>query len=228
MTVKKLNSILFAVMLVCIVGTAVFLILAPDRLPAHYNFAGEVDRFGSKYEYLLFPLFAVGMGVLFRAMAGQQVKKGLKTNAKALLYTSICTAIFFAALGGYFMVKALRYDPEAVPKVSYDQVNRFINIGIGALLVALGNIMPKMRRNGLFGLRTKWSMANDTVWQKSQRFGGIASVVAGAVLILLALVVPGNWSILLVTAVIAVWLAVSLVASRRYYMDDIAGRKEIY
>ncbi len=33
------------------VGTIVFLVLAPEIIPAHYNSAGEVDRTGSKYKY---------------------------------------------------------------------------------------------------------------------------------------------------------------------------------
>jgi len=95
-----------------------------------------------------------------------------------------------------------------------------VSIGIGALLIVLGNIMPKMRRNALFGLRTKWSMANDTVWQKSQRFGGIASVISALVMIILALFVPGMWKILLMMVIIVIWLILCIVASHRYYLEE--------
>lgn len=50
---KKLYSVLYAVLLICVLGTVIFLILSPDRIPVHYNFAGEVDRIGSKYENLI-------------------------------------------------------------------------------------------------------------------------------------------------------------------------------
>lgn len=33
----------------------------PDKTPAHYDFAGEVTRYGSKYEMLLLPILAVLM-----------------------------------------------------------------------------------------------------------------------------------------------------------------------
>ena len=61
---KKLYAVLCAVLLTCVIGTVVFLILSPDRIPAHYNFAGEVDRIGSKYENLLFPGLVVVMAAL--------------------------------------------------------------------------------------------------------------------------------------------------------------------
>jgi len=221
---KKLYAILYAVMLVCLVGTVVFLILSPDRIPAHYDFAGKADRFGSKYEYLLFPLFALALGAFFLLVARAQQKKGVEANAKVLLYASIFTVIFFTLLGSYFMVKALRYDPSSAPEVSYDDVNRFINIGMGVLLMALGNIMPKMRRNGLFGLRTKWSMANDAVWQKSQRFGGISAVIAGLCLIVLSLFLPGAWNILPLTGILLLWIILCVAASRRYYREDRAAQ----
>ena len=153
-------------------------------------------------------------------MARTPRKKGEKTNEKVLMIAGVCTLIFFTLLGFYFMLKALGHDPQAAPQVSYDDVNRFVSIGIGALLVVLGNIMPKVRRNDLFGLRTKWSMANDTVWQKSQRFGGIASVIAGFIMIILALFVPGIWNLLVMTIVIVIWLIVCIVASHRFYLED--------
>ena len=50
---KKLYALCYGVILLCIVGTAILLIFTPDTIPVHYNFAGEVDRFGSKYENLI-------------------------------------------------------------------------------------------------------------------------------------------------------------------------------
>lgn len=217
---KKLYSALYAVLLICVIGTVIFLILSPDRIPVHYNFAGEVDRIGSKYENLIWPGFAIGMGVFFLLMARIPRKKGEKTNEKVLMIAGVCTLVFFTLLGFYFMLKALRYDPQAASQVSYDDVNRFVSIDIGALLVVLGNIMPKMRRNAMFGLRTKWSMANDNVWQKSQRFGGITSVIAGFIMIILALFVPGIWNVVMMTIVIVIWLILCIVASHRYYLED--------
>ena len=38
-----------------LVITAVALQFMPDTVPLHYNAAGEIDRWGSKYESLLFP-----------------------------------------------------------------------------------------------------------------------------------------------------------------------------
>lgn len=219
---RKLYRTLFLVLLVCVVGTAVFLVLSPDRVPVHYNAAGEADRIGNKFENLIFPGFSLGMAAFFLLMARCQRKQGRETNEKILLYAGICTLVFFTLMGFYFMWKAMRYDPTARPS-SIDDVNKFMNIGTGALLVILGNIMPKVRRNGVFGLRTKWSLSSDAVWQKSQRYGGITSVIAGFVLIISALFVPGLWNFAVLMAVLAVWCVLCAVASYRYYKADQDG-----
>ena len=50
----------------------------PEQVPAHYNFEGEVDRFGSKYETLIFPVCTILMGVFMLWMA----KIGAKESEK--------------------------------------------------------------------------------------------------------------------------------------------------
>ena len=79
---KKLYSVLYAVLLICVIGTVIFLILSPDRIPVHYNFSGEVDRIGSKYENLIWPGFAVGLGAFFLLMARIPRKRAKRQTRK--------------------------------------------------------------------------------------------------------------------------------------------------
>ncbi len=89
-------------------------------------------------------------------------------------------------------------------------MNRIAFVALGIVLIIVGNIMPKTRMNLLCGLRTPWSMKNEETWKKSQRFGGISFMVAGAAMIVGSLLMRG-WScfawamgILLVVAVVDV------------------------
>ena len=49
--------------------------------------------------------------------------------------------------------------------------------------------MPKAKNNAIFGLRTKWSRANDLTWKKSQRFGGVAIIITGIAIIAICIFV---------------------------------------
>ena len=97
---------------------------------------------------------------------------------------------------------------------------------LGVLMIVLGNFMPKTRRNRLVGLRTKWSLYNDTTWRKSNRFGAAALMGAG-VLTVLAGAVLKHASAAWATACGLILLAVllSLVYARRVYVQEVHAEK---
>jgi uncharacterized membrane protein len=63
-----------------------------------------------------------------------------------------------------------------------DLMVRMICVAIGVMLVLLGNIMPKMQRNGLAGIRLPW-LGDAVIWQKTQRLGGLLFMAGGCVLL---------------------------------------------
>lgn len=136
-----------------------------------------------------------------------------------LLGTAVFCLILMNALGIFFGVSGIRYadNPAAVKP---DTVIRLVCIGTGVMLVVLGNIMPKAHRNALFGLRTTWSMANDSVWRKSQRFGGFSAVICGLLIAVSAAFVSGIRNILLMIALILIWATVCIIASYRFWKAD--------
>ena len=217
---KKLYLILFYSILILLAGTVIFLILSPDQIPVHMDFSGEVDRIGSKYEYLVFPAIGAGLGLFFYLMAKVETKKGEESNEKILLYCGIGAILLLTVLGFYFMFQASRYDSNAPSDSAFGDVNKLMNVGIGVLLVVLGNIMPKARMSSVFGVRTTWSMANDSVWQKTQRFGGITCVICGFLMIILSLFIPGEWNVFVMLGIITVMAVLCTAASYRYYVTD--------
>ena len=89
----------------------------------------------------------------------------------------------------------------------------------------LGNVMPKARRNALFGLRTRWSMAEDEVWRKSQRFGGFSAVALGFVLIVTGIFMDSLVHLILCMAVGLVWAGACIAPSRYFYTREQADHK---
>ena len=218
MTMKKLYTWMFIIIMICLVGTAVLIILSPDQVPMHYGISGEPDRFGSKYENLLWPAAGIVIAVVFALLARSQGKKTGSSNEKLLLTAGTGALALLTAIGFFAMIKAMKYDPKGTGDLSND-ILRFENVAFGILFVILGNIMPKARRNSAFGVRTKWSMANDEVWQKSQRFGGITAVVGGLCMIVLSLFVPGMWNLAVLCAAILALAVLSSYKSYRYYQE---------
>ena len=205
------------------VGTAVFFILGPDTVPTHYNAAGEIDRVGSKYEYIAFPCIAAVSGAIFLLLAKRaRARKweSYELTEKVFVASALGEVLLFNGLGGFFMWKAAVYPEGALPAMPAIDIMRVLSLVMGVLLVALGNVMPKARKNALFGVRTRLSMSSDEIWRKSQRFGGFASVVAGALLLADAMFLEGAANFLIFTVVTVLWAVASIAASYRYYKAE--------
>lgn len=223
---KKFKTTICLLMLLSVVITAVMLQFMPDIVPAHYNAAGEVDRLGSKYESILFPAATALMGLFFLLMnkfvSGYGNEKDREIGTKAVSICGILTVLYFIAMGIYFMSKNIAYGHSgtaSAPGIDLAKTNSICTILIGALLIISGNYMPKARVNALYGLRTKWSMANERVWQKSQRFAGFLSVMCGVVLILLSIFVKKLlmlWMVLTLT----IWVIATVAVSYAFYRKD--------
>lgn len=226
---KRIYSVLVILIALSFAVCGVALSLLPDTVPAHYNFAGEVDRFGSKWEYISFPVIAGVAAAIFTLVARACGKKGTKEGAlteKIMLVSGYFELLLFSGLGLYFMWKGAAYTPgDTGPSVSPDFM-RFIGMGVGLLLVLLGNVMPKARRNAIFGLRTKWSMADDEVWRKSQRFGGFSAVALGFFLIVTGIFMDSIPHLILCIVVGPVWAGASIWMSYRFYKESSSGKAE--
>ena len=69
---SKTERILEALGWIMLIGTLMYLIIGwssfPDQIPAHYNAAGEIDRYGSKWEIVFIEavmwLLYLGIGLL--------------------------------------------------------------------------------------------------------------------------------------------------------------------
>ena len=230
---KKFKPIICLLMLLSVVITAIMLQFMPDIVPAHYNAAGEVDRLGSKYESFLFPVATVVMGGFFllvdKCVPRTKNEKERKMEDVIIYVSGVLTTLYFVGANIVFIGKGIAYGHSGtafVPGVDIVQLNSVCTILVGALLIILGNYMPKARVNAIYGLRTKWSMANERVWQKSQRFGGSSSVVCGIVLLLLGIFVKKS-SILWMLPILLIWSFACILVSYVYYRkDDLSHKNE--
>ena len=204
---------ILGIIVLSVIVTVVLMQFMPDQIPAHYNSAGVVDRMGSKYESLIWPATTAFMGGFFLLMT-RFVKTA--SEKKVLHIVGIVMELFFIALGVYFMIKSIRYDPTAAAPDINTNVGRMACIAIGIVLIVLGNFMPKISRNKLFGLRTTWTLKSDTVWQKSNRFCGICGVVCGLLMVLSAALLPSSAVLITCVGLFAAWVVLSVFASYRY------------
>jgi uncharacterized membrane protein len=69
-------------------------------------------------------------------------------------------------------------------------VTRIVFLAVAVLLAVLGNSLGKVRHNGVFGVRTPWTLKDPRVWDKTHRVAGRLMVLGGVGLGLACLFVP--------------------------------------
>lgn len=216
----KKKNVFYILMFLPLTAVLIALPFLPEQIPAHYGFDGQVTRWGSKYETLIFPAMTVLLGVIMFALAkfsSKQEENG-SNNEKVCLAAGIASMALMNAMTAYFLYT----DFCAVQNLSAMalDMNQLIFGLLGISMVILGNIMPKLRMNSAAGLRTVWSMKNDVTWKKSQRFGGISFIAGGAAIVIMCFFSKGAacflWAMVILAVLVAVDVSYTYALSKKY------------
>ena len=183
MKIKKILLVSFAVL--PLIVSLIALIFLPDEIPAHYSANFTVDRYGSKFETLIFPIEIFFMSLIF-LLPGIFMQNEL--NQRLTLNIGIALILILNVLDYYILFVQINNISDI--NSGAFSIERILILIFGALFIYIGNLMPMSRRNSFVGLRTKWSMKNDEIWKKCQLFGGISLIVLGLALLIIAFVFP--------------------------------------
>lgn len=182
----------------------------PERVPSHWNIHGQVDRYSSNFWGAFgLPLLTLGMYVMMLVLPQLDPKRGNYLRfAGAYRILKLILALFFAVLYAVVILAALGY---AVP------VDRFVITGIGILFMVIGNFMGQFRHNYFVGIKTPWTLASETVWQKTHRLGSKLWVLAGLLVVMIGLTIGGEKGFLLFFAILGLAAVVPMVYSYLLY-----------
>lgn len=206
---KWRKALYFILTVLPLAVTLVILPSLPERIPAHYDIHGSIDRMGSRYEALILPAVIIVNGIFLWIMQRITARKS-ERNAVAVEWIGIFTLFIFNLLNAFMLNNDMRMVTDM--KLSGFHFEQIVAVIIGLLFIGMGCLLPRMKRNPWIGLRTPWSMKNDTTWKKSQAFAAKSSVIAGIVILVSGLLLKGGRA----TAIMIVALAVSLATDIIY------------
>lgn len=151
----------------------------PDQVVIHWNAAGEADGFSNKWVgAFLPPLLMTGLLIFMSALPKFDPKKANYSRfQKSYRIVNAALACFFLLLH----IVTLAYNLGAPV-----DIGRLVPIGVGALLIVLGNYMPKIKPNYFIGIRTPWTLESEAVWNKTHRLGGKVFIAMGMLSMLTA------------------------------------------
>ena len=205
-----------AVVIAAVVVSVVFFPRLPARVPTHWNAAGQIDGYSSRaFGAFLMPAVMLGMLALFAALPSLS-PKGFEVEGGSRAYAAIVLALLLFLLVVHVQVLLAAMNIAR-------SMSSLIPILTGALFVVLGNYLPKFRRNFFVGIRTPWTLANEDVWFRTHRFGGVLFVISGILLIVVSpfLRVEASFEFLLALALITAFA--SIIYSFVIYKKEVSS-----
>ena len=193
---------------IAVLATA-FSVWAYPRLPevvtTHWNFRGEPNGTSSRLVAAgLLPLFLAVLPLIFRALPkidpkGENYAKF--TDAYWLIANSVI--LFLAGVHVVVLLNALGTPVD---------INLVIGLGVGLLLMVMGNYLGKVQPNWFMGVRTPWTLASEFVWRKTNRTAGWLFVLAGLI-VAVAAFIPSLPTVTIMGVVIALAALIPVVQS---------------
>lgn len=174
-------SALVVGLLAAIAMIALLKLPADAQLPVHWSAAGEPDRFAEARLALFVPVaIAAGLSGLFAILPRIEPLQDRMAGSAKLLAT---------AWVGLLAMMVLTQIAVSAPAFGVPVPLTLHLAGLGVLLVAIGNALPKSRPGFFVGIRTPWTLTDTDNWIATHRLGS-RTMIVGGMLIIVASVVP--------------------------------------
>jgi uncharacterized membrane protein len=188
----------------------------PDTIPIHWNGHGEVDGYGGKLiGLLLLPLVSLAI-YLFTFTTTYTLSLALPGIFNHPTFSRAYGAFRFACIFLLSMVYAAMVMAAWGRPVNVTTASM---IGMGVLVMTVGNYLGKIRPNWVLGVITPWTLASRESWNKTHRLAGWLSIVIGCLIAATGIIWTTWMTALLIVACLASVIAV-ISYSYIVYRDD--------
>lgn len=208
---KPARTLIVSIVFVAIaVGVATWLYPhMPARVATHWGVDGQPNGYSPRFwAAAMWPILILGLAVLTVALPRISPKR-FEMESFAGVYCALMLAIqgVMLVLG---ITAMLAGADHAVPMAT------IAPLGVGVLLMVLGNYMGKLRRNFFIGIKTPWTLASEAVWERTHRLAGWLYVLAGVAMVVLGLAgAMSGWSLAAVVIVVLIPAIYSYFIYRR-------------
>lgn len=161
--------------LILIIFNILFYDKMPAELPTHWNFHGEVDDYSSRFDAMVLNQgFFVVMNIFVCFMLDND-PRNKKQNNFVMTISKLAVPLVMILIYVLTIMTGLGRDVN---------VSVIIPLFVGLLFIAIGNYLPKTKRNYTMGIKLPWTLNSDENWRRTHRLGGICFIIIGFCLII--------------------------------------------
>jgi uncharacterized membrane protein len=157
-------------------GVILFLNLPAIWLPGRHFPLWSFPRISTAFTL---PTAALVIALIFKSLAKRDPLR--RNYEKFRLTYELCLDLAVVlAIGTHLLIlsKLMIYQGMVGRWITYVPTSL-----MGIILVLVGNVLPRLRPNSALGIRTRWTLRDQSVWMKTHRAGGYFLFVFGLALI---------------------------------------------
>lgn len=148
----------------------------PEKVPMHWNIQGEIDRYGDKIELAVIPiLLPLLTYIIFLVVPKIDPKNKLNKMGNKLHSIKLLLTTFMSILALFIIYSAKN---QTISNPNY------VVLLIGVLYIILGNYFKTIKANYFIGIRTPWTLENETVWKETHKMGGKLWFIGGIIVVI--------------------------------------------
>jgi len=155
----------------------------PEQIAMHFNHNGEPDKYENKaWSLFMFPVINVALYILFRVLPYIDPARrnySLFLSKFRIIQITLHTLLTFI----FFIIALYSLGVEM-------NIEKVVLYAVMTLLLILGNYMGNIRQNYFIGIRTPWTLSDETIWTKTHRLSAKLWVFTTLIMMVIAVFLP--------------------------------------
>jgi len=202
---------IIGIVLIPFVYLAVIWNSLPEKVPTHWNYKGEIDKWGDKATLIgLLFMLPVLMYILLLVIPKIDPKKRIALMGRKFYQLKFFLVLCMSLLA-LFIIFTAKNQSFSSPNLIY--------ILIGILFLILGNYFKVIQPNYFIGIRTPWTLENNEVWKATHVFAGKLWFIGGLAIVLGGLIFQNPVFVLVFISLVFVLAIVPMVYSYVRYKE---------
>jgi uncharacterized membrane protein len=157
----------------------------PEKVPTHWNYKGEIDRWGDKYSLIgLLFLLPVLTYLLLLIIPKIDPKKRIDLMGGKYYQLKFIIVLLMSLLS-LFILYLTKNQSISNPNLIFAL--------IGILIVVMGNYFKVIQPNYFLGIRTPWTLENKEVWKSTHTFASKLWFIGGLLIIIGGIILPDDF-----------------------------------
>lgn len=151
----------------------------PEIIPTNFNLQGVPDRLGDKSEFMLLVIFMFFTNGLLYFLFRYIPKVGEDETTIEEMRSHI--RAYYAIRFGIHIYLAI-FTSLIIYLVSAGHeffLEKWVFVGVGILIVAIGFYLRGLEPNNFVGVRTPWTLKDPGIWRETHRMAGLLWIFVG-------------------------------------------------